>query len=369
MAEDKTPKSADKSADKSTDRPTAKSASSAGSNKPSAKKAAVKTAVVKKQVAKKSAAVNAQQKNTSKEEKKRKLEDIITKQTGSGADKKHAIEKLQKEFANNIIMSKKRPDSVDNSKATDEIKRKAAEAKKRAQDEILSQGYIGDQNAGLHRLADTFDKSARRWEMVVYPSLFAFILLAGYGFYLIYHLTHDISVLSRSVTHMATIVSDTMPRMSSDLRGMTGNIGTMTGSVNNMTGSVNSMTGDIKGMSTDLNQMSDQMTTLEPMSQNLANMTNTMGNMNRSVYGMQRDMSGMNRTISNGPFGFMQDMMPFSSNSYTRPPPPVIYPPARPKPLKRPALKPAPVKKRTSPTSGLQLKQKQALAQQQPRVR
>jgi len=42
--------------------------------------------------------------------------------------------------------------------------------------------------------------------------------------------------------------------------------------------------------------------------------------MNRSVYGMQRDMHGMNRTVSSGPFGMMNDIMPFSSDTNVPPP-------------------------------------------------
>ena len=34
----------------------------------------------------------------------------------------------------------------------------------------------------FERLSETFETSARRWELIVYPSLFGFILLAGYGF-------------------------------------------------------------------------------------------------------------------------------------------------------------------------------------------
>ena len=37
----------------------------------------------------------------------------------------------------------------------------------------------------LERFARSFEISARRWELVVYPSLFAFIVLAAYGFFLI----------------------------------------------------------------------------------------------------------------------------------------------------------------------------------------
>jgi hypothetical protein len=168
-------------------------------------------------------------------------------------------------------------------KSVEDLKLRAHEAKQRAQKKILEKGYVSDKPTDpLERLANTFDTSARRWEMVVYPSIFAFVILAGYGFFLIYRLTHDMHTLSESVTHMAIIVSDEMPNMTKDL-----NI--MTGSMNNMTDNIQSMTYNI-------------------------------GSMNRSVYGMQRDMHGMNRTVSSGPFGMMNDMMPFSSNTNVPPP-------------------------------------------------
>jgi methyl-accepting chemotaxis protein len=204
-------------------------------------------------------------------------------------------------------------DIIKTKQSIDDLKARAHEAKLRAQKKILEKSYVSDPPVDpLERLANTFDNSARRWEMVVYPSMFAFVLLAGYGFFLIYRLTHDISTLSQSVTRMAVIVSDAMPRMTKDL--------------NVMTGSMDNMTGNIAGMSTEISSMSGQMDSLTPMSNNIQSMTQNIGSMNRSVYGMQRDMHGMNRTVSSGPFGMMNDVMPFSSNTNVPPsmaPPPV----------------------------------------------
>jgi len=221
------------------------------------------------------------------------------------ADMEAAAEKISevdKRKANNAIRS---------NKGAEDLKARAHEAKQRAQQKILEKSFVSDKPTDpLERLANTFDSSARRWEMVVYPSLFAFVLLAGYGFFLIYRLTHDIAILSQSVTHMAVIVSDSMPRMTKDL-------GTMTSSIDNMTG-------NIDGMTTEIVSMSEQMDSLTPMSKNIKSMTHNIGSMNRSVYGMQRDMHGMNRTVSSGPFGMMNDMMPFSSSSNV---PPAMAPP------------------------------------------
>ncbi len=232
-------------------------------------------------------------------------------------------------------------DAIKSQKSIDSLKARAREAKLRAQKKILEKSFVSDPPVDpLERLANTFHQSARRWEMVVYPSLFAFILLAGYGFFLIYRLTHDISILSRSVTRMATIVSDSIPKMTQDM-------GVMTGSMNHMTNNIQSMSGDVKKMTTEINAMSGQMNTLTPLSKNISNMTGTMNEMNRSVYGMQRSMGGMNRTISSGPLGMMNDMMPMSSRTNVMPrlPPPTYRQPweiRRPylrKPVPAPAVK------------------------------
>ena len=234
------------------------------------------------------------------DEEKKALDRIITGDS-TAAEKKEAIARLHELGFEADILKKKTIDP-DKSRGVDEIKKRASAARRKASDRILGQGYVSDADASLERLADTFDKSARRWEMVVYPTMFAFILLAGYGFYLIYHLTHDIAVLSHSVTRMATIISDATPKVTSDMRNMSG---------------------DMQNMSGELNKMTLQMETLKPMSNNIATMTITMNSLNRSVYGMQRDMGGLNRTVSGGPFGFMNDAMPFTSDSYKTPPPPL----------------------------------------------
>jgi hypothetical protein len=119
--------------------------------------------------------------------------------------------------------------------------------------------------------------------------------------------------------------------------------------------------------------MSGQMNALTPMSNNIQSMTHNIGSMNRSVYGMQRDMHGMNRTVSSGPFGMMNDMMPFSSNSNVPPamaPPPVWptynavpwqrYPATTNNYVKRVPQKLVPIKPSSRQASTKQLKAKPA---------
>ncbi len=68
----------------------------------------------------------------------------------------------------------------------------------------------------LERFVGCFERSARRWELIVYPALFAFVILAGYGFFLVYSLTHDM----HSVAHSMQTMVVTMDEMSRKLDAM-----------------------------------------------------------------------------------------------------------------------------------------------------
>jgi flagellin-like hook-associated protein FlgL len=97
-------------------------------------------------------------------------------------------------------------------------------------------GELGDANS-MERLASTFENSARRWEMIVYPSLFAFIVLACYGFFLIYSLTHDVSSLARDVSKL----TQSIDRMVGNMDSITGDMGTISSNMESITSSTQSM--------------------------------------------------------------------------------------------------------------------------------
>ena len=107
-------------------------------------------------------------KKMSVEEEKKALDAIITG-ASTAEEKKKAIEELRKlHVADDIIKSRR----TDTPEGVNEVKQKASAAKLAASEKILSQGYVADADQALFRLAETFDKSARRWEMVVYPHRF-----------------------------------------------------------------------------------------------------------------------------------------------------------------------------------------------------
>ena len=80
-----------------------------------------------------------------------------------------------------------------------------------------------DDNASvtsLEKIYEVFAASAKRWESIVYPSMVAFIILAIYGFYLIYSLTMDVN----SVVDEMKIISGNMVQISGDINKMSGSV-------------------------------------------------------------------------------------------------------------------------------------------------
>lgn len=128
----------------------------------------------------------------------------------------------------------------------------------------------------MDRLSMAFETSARRWELIVYPTLFAFILLAAYGFYLIFSLAKDVHFLALSV-------DSNMNVMSSNLQTMTDSVGQLSANVRTMAVSVDSMAQDVRA--------------LEPMLTSMDSMNESMKTMTLSTYNMQHDMRAMNYNI------------------------------------------------------------------------
>lgn len=140
----------------------------------------------------------------------------------------------------------------------------------------------GDEH--LERLATTFETSARRWEMVVYPAMFAFIVLAVYGFYLIFSLTTDVSSLARNVT----VLTHSIDRMTVNMDGISGNMNVISSSMQAMDGKMNE---------------------LEPIRMNMEQMNHSTRAMTVSVDGMRYQMGTINHNMR--PLGQMGSFMPW----------------------------------------------------------
>jgi len=134
----------------------------------------------------------------------------------------------------------------------------------------------------LEKLSNAFMASARRWEMIVYPALVAFIILAAYGFYLIYSLTTDISEVTKDM-HKITI---TMERVAGNMDSISQNMSSISQNMVAMTA------------------------TLDGQSKSMHNMEYQMRGMNMSIAQMRNDMSNLNQNVGR-PMSFMNNFIPW----------------------------------------------------------
>lgn len=141
----------------------------------------------------------------------------------------------------------------------------------------------------MDRLSTAFETSARRWELIVYPSLFAFIILAAYGFYLVFSLAKDVHYLAISVDSNMTVLA-------SNMQAVSDNMGRLVGDVRNISGSVENI--------------SDRVAYLEPIKTNMDNLDRSIRNMSATTQNMQNDMALMNYNVSR-PMSFMNTFMPW----------------------------------------------------------
>lgn len=174
-------------------------------------------------------------------------------------------------------------------------------------------------DAALERFAKSFEASARRWELVVYPSLFAFIILAAYGFFLIYSLTRDMHIMAAAIDptmepHMDTMANSVV-QLSQSIEAMTLRIHEMADNVSNMDATVARIGAHIAVMQTDVGDMSDKMDALQPMLVNMSEMNKSIDTLNQSIVAMNQAVhamtvnSGMmSRDMSVGAYHFVRPM-------------------------------------------------------------
>ena len=131
----------------------------------------------------------------------------------------------------------------------------------------------------MDRFVRVFESSARRWELVMYPAMLAFVLLAAYGFFLIYSLSKDIGTMAQGMD----------PELGKHLRQISE-------SVIYLSENMRTMTRRIYHMSESMEAMADRMETMEYMEPMLANMYGIgllLENINKETYTMIQTMEGM----------------------------------------------------------------------------
>ena len=148
----------------------------------------------------------------------------------------------------------------------------------------------------MEKFVSSFQQSTRRWEIIVYPAMFAFVVLAGYGFFLIYSLTSDMSAMAHSMDsemgeHMESMTTSIVT-LSEQVQIMSGQVIIMATTMKNISGKMDSL----PKMLQHVNTMADSMVTIK---QSLSHIDRMMVRMDLSMTSMDKSMGQMDESIGN----------------------------------------------------------------------
>lgn len=184
-------------------------------------------------------------------------------------------------------------------------------AAKRRSDPVLNCGAAVSTKT-MEEFLRSSQESSKFWEKIVYPAMFAFIVLALYGFFLIYSLTSDMRRIAMSFD----------PDMGNHMVVMAQSVDKLTKDISTMTEQVKQMNANIQSISTKmvaLDNLSPMLGELQTMDSSLGDMNTSVSGMDRTIYGMGSDVNRMTNHTGriqhdmhdfSSPFGVMKKMMP-----------------------------------------------------------
>lgn len=139
-----------------------------------------------------------------------------------------------------------------------------------------------------------FERSARRWEMMVYPAMLLFFILGISGFYLIYNLTNDMHDLA---SYVDPEMAHNLQTMSRNVESLSNNIHDMTTKIAEISADVDQITATMGDIDVTMATVSQKMNTLEPLLANISDMNMSMRAMTTTTGVMSRDMSHLNYNV------------------------------------------------------------------------
>jgi hypothetical protein len=154
----------------------------------------------------------------------------------------------------------------------------------------------------MDRFVSAFEASARRWELIVYPALLAFVVLAAYGFFLIYTLSKDIHVLAQG---MDPEMGKNLSHISESVIYLSENIRTMTRRVHNMSESVEYMSKKMDA----LENLDPMLVNMRGINASMTAITQNMQSMNMTGDAMRYEMGNMGQSMR--PMNFMNNFVPW----------------------------------------------------------
>jgi hypothetical protein len=149
------------------------------------------------------------------------------------------------------------------------------------------------------------DVKGQRLQLIVYSALFAFIILAAYGYYLIFNLTHDVHSLSSDVGQMTRSVNQMSMSVSSNMETIANSIIAMERSTTFMSQTVSSTMPEMSGNTTDMTKIAQQ------VADRIDGISSNIQVMSVGLVAMQRDLWSMNKTVSNPAESVFDSMTPW----------------------------------------------------------
>lgn len=150
------------------------------------------------------------------------------------------------------------------------------------------------------RLADCFERSSRRWELIIYPMMILFVLFAGVGFFQIYKLTSE----------LRSVAVQVQPQVGAQLVKLSDSMESLTASIRQISGNIQDMHKDIAAMQKDTKVMASKIAHLESIDAQMMQMNQNIGLMTMHTDTMRYNMQGMNHSIAR-PMNFMNSFMPW----------------------------------------------------------
>lgn len=174
----------------------------------------------------------------------------------------------------------------------------------------MSQQEQAVQNSHIERMLRQMERSSTRWEKMVFPAMIAFILLAGYGFFLVYSVTRDMSVIAQ---FMDNDMRKDMIRISKNMDAMTAQVEKMGQSVAAISYQMEPLE-DLRPMLIEIKKLDDSLGringTMLSMDQSVGHMNESMTSLDSSMYSMGQDVDDMNDSFSS-PTKMVRRFMPW----------------------------------------------------------
>lgn len=167
----------------------------------------------------------------------------------------------------------------------------------------LHRDYILELESELQEFEKKADATTRRLQILVYPAMIAFIILASFGFYLIYSLTSDVNRMADTISHMSSSIDRNMDSISGTMGHMSGKMDILADSTQSMSTNVGTMSTNVGSMTNNTVEMVNSISGLRAATYDMAASTNNM----------QRDMWSLNKNIST-PLSFMNNFLPWKND-------------------------------------------------------